>query len=270
MIKVSLKPVKQLSDRSNVNNLDLLNQLSKKSSSVNFCSLPDLDLESKKSNFQLDSNIINIKGFNVKDESHRLNKIGLSSIDLPNFKHSGLGFSIDNVLTRNTLDNKKSFKSRNPINEKSEEKENRYDRRARRASLAFPELTTKIKSLYNLKMNVDMELGKMKNNLKKLETKYQKIDKEDKNKNYDYIFSTKFKEFTSLSKIKNIFYQATKNKNNKPFFLSDHEEPKPLALCFSNYKNVFPQIEKYLENEKKKKKVKIPRYLKKKNFNKQN
>ncbi len=100
--------------------------------------------------------------------------------------------------------------------------------------------------------------------------KYNKIEKDEKMKHYDFICSPKFKEVTSLSKIKNIFYQATRNKQIKQFSLSNHEEPKPLAFCFSNEKEAFPRIEKYLQIEKKKKKIKIPNYLKNKISNHHN
>jgi len=261
MIKLSRRTVKQLSDNTVNIKPEIINHLSKNHSTINFCDLPLLDSDNRKTHNQLvDNSLLNTKAFEFKYVSPSgSKKIKLSSFDLPNFKHSTLGFTLDSE--------KKDNKSRNPNQQDTQDKETRYDRRARRASLVFPELTAKIKSLYNLKMNVDMKLGKVKSNFKQLETKYNKIEKDEKMKHYDFICSPKFKEVTSLSKIKNIFYQATRNKQNKQFFLSNHAEPKPLAFCFSNEKKEFPRIEKYLQYEKKKKKIKIPNYLKNKMSN---
>ena len=98
MIKLTRKTIKQLSDNPVNNKPEAINHLSKNHSTINFCNLPILDSDNRKTNSQfVESSMLNTKAFDSKNVSSLgSKKIRLSSIDLPNFKHSTLGFTIDN------------------------------------------------------------------------------------------------------------------------------------------------------------------------------
>lgn len=204
------------------------------------------------------TNVINISTYNT-------NKMKLGSFYIGNKKSSTQikGFNTKAKLKSIDFD---EIKSRNVL-KNSFEKSTKYSSKVKRLSSIFPQLRDKIKSVYHLHESVDLKIGEIKSNFRKLERKYENENlKKLSNPNPDTI-TIDFKKTTSITKIKNVFYQAIKHKSVKPLTFYENET-KPLAYHFSNHKERFPHLEKFLETQKIRKKVRMPKYLRKKSNSK--